>query len=129
MLETVMNAQDAAVGREGAQLEDDLRQQISALLLDRAATIVGDAVGVFPFTSSTELDGEYCQRVGMLLIELSALAIRHGKLDTRVGLVADLHRLVLDRALPVEQLFTFVYLIERTALDEIALSDALGATS
>src|SRR5581483_10735134 len=115
---------------EGAPIQDDLRQQISALLLDRSNTISWDAVGVFPFTSGTELlDAEYCHRVGMHLIELLAFAIRDGRLEPRSGFVADLHRMVLERSLAIEQLFTFVYLLERTALDEIALSEALGATT
>lgn len=125
-----MNAQDPAFPGEGAPLQDDLRQQISALLLEHANTISWDAVGVFPFTSGTEtLDGEYCHRVGMLLIEVLALAVRDGKVDVRSGFIADLHRMVLERSLPVDQLFTFVYLIERTALDEVALSDTIGATT
>src|SRR5215831_2338539 len=125
-----MTSQEPVFPGEGAPIQDDLRQQISTTLLDRAATITGDAVGVFPFTSGSEqFDGEYCQRVGMLLIELLALAIRDGRLDARSGFVADLHRMVLERALPIEQLFSFVYLIERTALDELALSESLGATS
>jgi diguanylate cyclase (GGDEF)-like protein len=36
---------------------------------------------------------------------------------------------VLDRALSIERLFAFAYLIERTTLDELALDDQLGATS
>jgi diguanylate cyclase (GGDEF)-like protein len=125
-----MMSQDSAFPGEGAPIQNDLRHQISTVLLDRSLTISCDAVGVFPFTSGSEqFDSEYCQRVGGLLIELLALAIRNGRLDARTGFVADLHRLVLERALPVEQLFSFVYLTERTALDELALSESLGATN
>jgi len=125
-----MVAQDSAFRGEGAPIEDDLRQQISALLLERSSTIVADAIGVFPFTSDTgQLDADYCQRVGALLVDLSARAIRSGKLDTRGAYAADLQRLALERALPIEQLFTFMYLIERTALDEIAVGEPLGATT
>jgi len=125
-----MSTQEPAFPGEGAPIQDDLRQQISALLLDGANAISADAVGVLPFTSGSELlDAEYCHRVGMLLLELLAIAIRDGKLDPRGGFVADLHRMELERALPIEQLFTFVYLVERTALDELALSDTFGATS
>src|SRR5579871_2870199 len=65
----------------------------------------------------------------MLLIELLAIALRDGKLDPRSGFVADLNRMALERALPIEQLFTFVYLVERTALDELALTESIGATT
>lgn len=125
-----MNPQDPAFPVEGAPIQDDLRQQTSALLLERGETISWDAVGIFPFTSGTELlDAEYCHRVGMILIELLALAVRDGKLDPRSGFVADLSRTSLERAVPIEQLFTFVYLVERTALDELALSETIGATA
>jgi diguanylate cyclase (GGDEF)-like protein len=60
---------------------------------------------------------------------LLAFAVRDGRADTRSGLVADLHRVMLERGLSAERLFTFAYLTERTALDELALDDALGATS
>ena len=49
--------------------------------------------------------------------------------DARSGLVAQVHRVGLERSLSVERLFTFVYLLERTALDELALNDSIGATS
>lgn len=117
-------------GDEGGRTQEDLRQQISSILLDRASTVTWDAVGVFPFTSSTELlDAEYCNRVGTLLVELLALGVRDGRVDARGGFVADLHRMVLERSLSIEHLFTFAYLIERTVLDELALSDAIGATT
>lgn len=117
-------------GDDGGRTQEDLRQQISSMLRDRAGVVTGDAVGVFPFTSSTELlDAEYCNRVGTLVVELLALGVRDGRLDARGGFVADLHRTVLERSLSIEQLFTFAYLIERTALDELALSDAIGATA
>ncbi len=125
-----MSMQDPVFPREGASIQDDLRQQISALLVERSNTLSWDAVGVLPFTSGTEqLDGEYCHRVGMLLVELLAMAIRDGRLEPRSAFVADLHRMVLERALPIEQLFTFVYLLERTTLDELAITDSLGATT
>jgi diguanylate cyclase (GGDEF)-like protein len=130
ILPLAMMSEDPAFPGKGAPVQNDLRHQISTLLLDRLSTISGDAIGVFPFTSGSEqFDSEYCQRVGMLLVELLAVAIRDGRLDARSGFVADLHRFVVARALPIEQLFSFVYLIERTALDELALSESLGATN
>ena len=55
--------------------------------------------------------------------------MREGRLDPRGGFVADLHRIVLERRLSMERLFTFAYLIERTALDELALDEGIGATT
>jgi diguanylate cyclase (GGDEF)-like protein len=55
--------------------------------------------------------------------------VRDGRLDSRTGFVADLHRTVLERGLSTRRLFTFAYLTERTAVDELALNDAIGQTS
>lgn len=125
-----MSQQDPGVRGENASVQDDLRHRTAALLLQTANAISWDAVAIFPFASEAELlDGEYCHRVGMLLIELLALAVRDGRVDPRSGLVADLHRMVVERSLPIDRLFTFVYLVERAALDELAVSDAFGATT
>jgi len=111
----------------GAQ--DDLRQRIAQLLLERLEIITADTVLIFPYTGVESLDGDYCRRVGQQLAQLLAFAIRDGRIDPRGKFVADLHRVVLDRGLSVERLFTFAYLTERTAVDELALDDRIGATS
>ena len=71
----------------------------------------------------------YCERLGQLLLQLLAAAVRDGQLEARTGFVSDLQHLAAERSLSADRLFAFVYLIERTALDELALSDSLGATS
>jgi len=122
-----MDASEAGFGEAGKQ--DDLRRQIAAALIEQAEIITADTVAIFPYSGSEELDSDYCYRVGQLLTQLLAVAVRDGRLDTRAGYVGDLYRIVGERSLSVERLFTFAYLTERTALDELALSDALGATS
>src|SRR5436305_2177027 len=125
-----MASNDPAFAAEaGSPLQDDLRQQITAVLLDHVETITSDTVAIFPFSGAEALDGDYCSRLGHLLTQLLAFAVRDGRLDPRGGFVADLHRIVLERALSMERLFTFAYLTERTTLDELALSETIGATS
>src|SRR3979490_518260 len=111
----------------GAQ--DDLRQRVAPLLLERLDIITADTVLIFPYTGVESLDADYCRRVGQQLAQLLAFAIRDGRIDPRGKFVADLRRVVLDRGLSVERLFTFAYLTERTAVDELALDDRIGATS
>ena len=106
---------------ERAGMPADLRQQISAVLVDRATLLVSDTVAIFPYSGSELLAPEYCSRVGQFLIQLLAVAVREGRVDARSGFVADLHRLTLERDLAVERLFTFAYLMERTVMDELAL--------
>jgi diguanylate cyclase (GGDEF)-like protein len=110
-------------------IQDDLRQQVSEVILDRAGVLVWDTVAIFPYSGSEHLEPDYCNRIGQLLVQLLALGVREGRVDARGGLVADLHRVALERSLPIERLFTFVYLLERTVLDELALSDKIGATT
>ena len=114
---------------EGGDAQADIRQRISAVLLDHIDTITTDTVAIFPFSGAETIDSQYCHRMGLLLVQLLALAVRDGRLDARGGFVADLHRVVLERGLSMERLFTFAYLIERTALDELALDPGVGATS
>src|SRR5437868_6431774 len=125
------NSQEGAFGGEedGGRLQDDLRQRLAALILERASLLVGDTVAIFPFSGTESLEPEYCNRIGQLLVQMLAAAVREGKADARSGFVADLHHQTAERNLAVERLFTFAYLMERTVLDELALSESMGATS
>jgi diguanylate cyclase (GGDEF)-like protein len=111
------------------RIQTDLRQRVAARLLEQADIITGDTVAIFPQSGSDDLDVEYCHRAGRLLTQLLALAVRDGRVDSRSGFISDLYRIVLERSLTAERLFAFAYLTERTAVDELALSDSLGATS
>lgn len=112
-----------------AQIQNDLRQQIAAAVLGRADVISADAVAIFSYAGPETLDAEYCGRLGHILTRLLAASVRDARVDSRGGIVADLHRIVLERMLPLDQLFSFVYFTERTTLDELALDDDLGTTS
>jgi len=115
-------------GRSGS-VQDDLRHQIAGVLTDRAEVITADTVAIFPYSGAQQLEPEFCQRIGRLLTQLLGLAVRDGGLDPRGGVITDLQNEVTARSLPVGRLFTFAYLTERTALDELALNDTIGATS
>jgi diguanylate cyclase (GGDEF)-like protein len=121
---------DSAYADEGnGQVQDDLRRQTADVLLDRSDAITADTVAIFPYSGAETLDAGYCGRLGLLLTQLLAIAVRDGRLDARGEFVSDLYRVVAERALSMERLFTFAYLTERTALDELALNDTIGATS
>src|SRR5438034_1586907 len=124
-----MNSNSAYADDANGNVQDDLRQQVSAIVLERVDVVTADTVAIFPYSGAEALDAEYCHKLGRLLAELLALVIRDGRIDPLGGFVQDLHRVVLERALSMERLFTFAYLTERTTLDELALSEAIGATS
>lgn len=110
-------------------MQEDLRQQVFAVLLDSNDVITADTAGIFPLGGAEGLDAVYSRRIAHLLVELLAFAVRDGSVDSRGGFVADLHRVVLERAVSTERLFTFCYQLERTALDDLALDDTIGATT
>jgi diguanylate cyclase (GGDEF)-like protein len=121
---------DSEFANEGRGLiQEDLRQQISAVLTTRADVVTADTVAIFPYSGAETLDSAYCHRLGRVLTQLLAFALRDGRLDPRGRFLAELHHIILERSLSMERLFTFAYLTERTALDELALDEALGATS
>ena len=124
-----MNSNSAYADDANGNVQDDLRQQVSSIVLERVDVVTADTVAIFPYSGAEALDAEYCHKLGRLLAELLALVIRDGRIDPRGGFVADLHRVVLERALSMERLFTFAYLTERTTLDELALSETIGATT
>ena len=106
-----------------------LRRLVADFLLGHLDVIVNDTVAVFPFSGPQPLDADYCARVGGLLLQALAMAVRDGRLDSRAGFIIDLQRLARERLLTTDRLFAFAYLTERTALDELALDEALGATA
>jgi diguanylate cyclase (GGDEF)-like protein len=110
-------------------IQNDLRQRIASLLQSHSEMVAADAIAVFPYCGPELLDVDYCRQLGDLLVRLLGLAIRDARLDSRASAMTGLHKLVLDRSLPLDQLFTLVYFTERTALDELALDEAVGATS
>jgi diguanylate cyclase (GGDEF)-like protein len=129
MLNSLMDRDSAYAEEANGHLQHDLRQQTAAVLLDRIDVITADTVAIFPYSGAETLDTDYCRRLGLLLAQLLAFAVRDGRLDARGGFVAHLQRAVVERSLSMERLFTFSYLTERTALDELALDDSIGATS
>jgi diguanylate cyclase (GGDEF)-like protein/excisionase family DNA binding protein len=106
----------------------DVRTEIARVLLERADAIVNDSVAIFPYSGPQPLETEYCERLGRRLLELMSASLE-GRLAAESENLADLQRRVADRNLPMQRLFDFVYLMERTVLDEIAIDGAIGATS
>jgi diguanylate cyclase (GGDEF)-like protein len=124
-----MNSRSEHTEEASGPLQDDLRQQIAAAIQEHGSVLVWDTVAIFPFSGTELLEPEYCNRIGEIVVQMLLLAIRNGKVDPRGGVVADLQRVALERNLSAGRLFTFAYLLERSALDELALSETIGATS
>ncbi|HTL03340.1 MAG TPA: diguanylate cyclase [Vicinamibacterales bacterium] len=105
-----------------------IRTDIGRVLAERGDAIISDSVGVFPYGGPQPLDTEYCERLGRKLLSLLGAAVE-SRLAGESAHMSAMQRLVANRNLSMERLFTFVYLMERTVLDELALDAAIGATS
>ncbi len=105
------------------------RSQTARILEQRSEEILNDAVAVFPFAGAGSADRAKSANLADLIIQLLISAVRDAELDSRAGRVADLRQVAFDFGLTVRQLFGLVYVIERAALDELALDESFGATS
>ena len=105
------------------------RTQAARSLEQHAETILNDAVAIFPFAGADSTDHDRSANLADLILQLLIVSVREGELDPRTGRVADLRQLALDFGLTVRQLFGLVYVMERAALDELALDESFGATS
>jgi diguanylate cyclase (GGDEF)-like protein len=105
------------------------RSQAARILELHSEIILNDAVAIFPFAGAESADRNRSANLADLILQLLTAAVREGELDPRTGRVADLRQLAMDFGLTVRQLFGLVYVIERAALDELALDESFGATT
>jgi diguanylate cyclase (GGDEF)-like protein len=111
-----------------SSLNTDLRSEISRVLDERGHSIVSESIATFPYVGRQPLEPDYCEGLGRHLLHLLSAAI-DGQLQQETDRVNDLQRLINDRMLPAQHLFSFMHLIERTALDEIGLDTSIGAAA
>ncbi|HEV3214729.1 MAG TPA: diguanylate cyclase [Vicinamibacterales bacterium] len=123
-----VDTEEPAERTDGASVSADARKAVTRVLAERGDAIVSDSVAIFPYNGPQPLETDYCERLGRRLLGLLSASIE-GRLPVENDGLIELQRLVLDRGLPMQRLFSFVYLMERTVLDEIALDPSLGATS
>jgi diguanylate cyclase (GGDEF)-like protein len=105
------------------------RSQTARILEQHSESILNDAVAIFPFAGAESSGQDRSANLADLILQLLTTALREGELDQRTGRVAELRRFALDFGLTVRQLFGLVYVIERAALDQLALDESFGATS
>ena len=110
-----------------SRVDVDLRRHVANRLADRGDAIVADTVAAFPLTSeSRRLDANYCLRMGHAVARLMGDAIREGRLDSRGPGLSELSLLVDDREMSPNQLFTFVYIVMNTVIEELSLDQIVG---
>ena len=107
----------------------ELRRRIAHVIEERADSILNDSLGLFPHKESDAQSTEILTRVADLVLRTFTGAIRTGSVDPRSGNVVGLQRIAREKRLPINQLFGVAYVVERAALDELALDAMIGVTS
>jgi diguanylate cyclase (GGDEF)-like protein len=107
----------------------ELRNQVARTLLLRAETIAKDSVSVFPFAGVDGVDTAFGLKLADLILQLITDAALTGQINPRTPAVNDLRQLAAEKAIGIRQLFGVVYVMERAALDELALDESFGAMS
>ena len=85
MLNSHMDNDSAYADEAHGHIQDDLRQQTSAVLLERIDAVTADTVTIFPYSGTETLDADYCHRLGLLLTQLLASAVRPGERSGSIG--------------------------------------------
>jgi diguanylate cyclase (GGDEF)-like protein len=116
---------------DSAYVQDrlELRQHVARTLEAQADVIVAEAVAVFPFAGVVEGDPAESAELANSILQLLIAGARDGAVDSRSGAVADLRVLATRMSLTIRPFFGLIYLIERAALDQLALDESFGATT
>lgn len=107
----------------------ELSAHVARSLHGRAEAIVSDAVALFPFAGLEHVAAGDRTPLADRTLHLLLTASRDGALDAGDVLVAELAQLADRTAIGARPLFTVVYLVERAALDALALDDSFGMAS
>ena len=107
----------------------ELRQQVARSLTGRGKTIIKDSISVYPFAGLEGITAADRLRLGESILHLLGNAVRDGALESRSTPVVELRMFAADKGVPIRPLFELVHLMERSALDELALDESFGATS
>jgi diguanylate cyclase (GGDEF)-like protein len=107
----------------------ELRRQVARALQARGRTIVKDSIAVYPFAGLETVTAQDRVRLAESLFQLLTGTIRDGALESRSTPVVELRSFTVDKGVTVRALFELVHLMERSALDELAIDDSFGANS
>jgi diguanylate cyclase (GGDEF)-like protein len=116
-------------GRQDVSDVVEFRPRLAQFLQRHRDAIVKDTVAVCVFAGMEPVAPEDRASLVGLTFQLLSEAVREGTLDSRAAAVAELGQLLSDKGIESRVVFNVAYLMERTALDEMAGDDSIGATS
>ncbi len=105
-----------------------LWRRTSTLLQERTDQITADVIGCLDGAAET-VEPDRAAPIAREFVRLLAAALEDGQADAHGGLILELHQLTREHQVANAELFAIAHLVERTALDELALDTSLGATS
>ena len=107
----------------------ELRAHVERSLRGRADAIVNDVMAVSAFAGMESSELTVRARLAGVIRQLITSAVREGTVDSRSAAIADLGHVLGETDIDVRALFNVVYLIERSALGELAVDESFEATS
>lgn len=107
----------------------ELRGHVARYLHARAERIVKDSMAIYAFAGMENVSPEGRSRLASLILQIMTIAVRDGAVESRSPGVVELGQQAVANALGSRTQFRVVYLMERSALDELALDESFGATS
>jgi len=118
-------------GTDGDYVQDavELRTHVARALQGRGDAIVKDTVTVYPFAGMESISADDLTPLAALIFQLITHAIRQGAIDSRTAPVAELGQMMGEKDIDHRGAFNIAYLMERSALDELAVEESFGATS
>ena len=118
-------------GADGDYVQDvaELRTHVARALQARAEAIVKDTIALYPFAGMESIALDNLARVSGLIFQLMAHALREGTLDSGTAAVVELGQVMGEKEIGLRDAFNIAYLMERSALDELAVEESFGATS
>ena len=118
-------------GADSGYVQDavELRTLVARSMQARAEAIVKDTIAVYAFAGLESVGLDDRTSLADLLFQLITHAVRDGTLDSRTAAVAELRQVMGEKDIDVPVVFNLVYLMERSALDELAVEESFGAAS
>ena len=116
---------DTSDARHGAEL----RAHVARSLKARADAIASDVVTVSTFAVMESVALTVRARLAGVICELVTRAVREGTLDSRGAAATGLGQVLAETDIDLRTLFSVVYLVERSAIGELAVDESFDATA
>lgn len=107
----------------------ELRAHVARALHGGADAIVRDAASLFPFAGIEQVGMDDRAPLAQRLLHLLIAAIRDTTVDSGDVLVSELEFLAARTGVGARALVSIVYLVERAAIDTLALDESFGSDS